>query len=272
MGTVKGTLEEALAVIRDGIRLAVPADYAGVAMEATRTLVRRGVKGLHLVTLPSSGMQAELLIGAGCLASIETAAVTLGEQGAAPAFTRAVTRGELRVRDATCPALHAGFQAAEKGIPFMPLRGLVGSDLVAHRPDWRVIDNPFAENDPVVLLPAIKPDVALFHAPLADRYGNVWVGRARELVTLGHAAQRTVVTVERVQNENLLADAAMAPGVLPGFYVEAVAVARRGAWPLQLDGAYPADGAHIAEYARLAATEAGFRRYLDEQVHGSKAA
>ena len=51
----------------------------------------------------------------------------------------------------------------------MPLRGLIGSDLMAHRPDWQMIDNPYGNNDPIVLLPAIKPDVALFHAPMADR-------------------------------------------------------------------------------------------------------
>jgi glutaconate CoA-transferase, subunit A len=71
------------------------------------------------------------------------------------------------VRDATCPALHAQFQAAEKGVPFMPLRGLIGSDVLAHRPDWKIFDNPFGNDDPIVLLPALKPDVVLFHAALA---------------------------------------------------------------------------------------------------------
>ena len=89
------------------------------------------------------------------------------------------------MKDATCPALHAAFQAAEKGVPFMPLRGLIGSDLLAHRPDWKVIDNPFDDDDPIVLLPALKPDVALFHAPIADRDGNVWIGRDRELADHG---------------------------------------------------------------------------------------
>ena len=55
----------------------------------------------------------------------------------------------------------------------MPLRGLIGSDLLKHRPEWRVIDNPYGNDDPVVLLPAIKPDVALFHAATADQLGNV---------------------------------------------------------------------------------------------------
>ena len=88
----------------------------------------------------------------------------------------------------------------------------------------------------IVLLPAIRPDVALFHAPMADRYGNVWVGRQRDLTTLAHASRRTVVTVERIADGNLLDDPVMAAGVLPGFYVEAIAVVENGAWPLSLPG------------------------------------
>jgi hypothetical protein len=50
--------------------------------------------------------------------------------------------GAVHVRDATCPALHAQFRAAEKGVPFMPLRGLIGSDVLAHRPDWKIYIEP----------------------------------------------------------------------------------------------------------------------------------
>ena len=132
------------------------------------------------------------------------------------------------MKDATCPALHAGFQAAEKGVPFMPLRGLIGSDLLAHRPDWKVIDNPFGNDDPIVLLPAIRPDVALFHAPMADRDGNVWIGRDRELATMAHAAAKTVVTVEKIHDGNLFDDPRLAAGALGGFYLEAIAVAPQG--------------------------------------------
>jgi glutaconate CoA-transferase, subunit A len=246
-------------------------------MEATRTLIRRGVRRLTLVALPTSSLQADLLIGAGCVEAIETSAASLGELGPAPRFTAAVTSGALRVKDATCPALHAAFQAAEKGVPFMPLRGLIGSDVLAHRPDWKVIDNPFGQNsanqaDPIVLLPALKPDVALFHAPLADREGNIFIGRDRELALLAHAAAKTVVTVERFYDGNLFDDPLLAVGALGGFYVETVAVAPKGAWPLALADHYPADTAHIAEYARFAATAEGFAGYLDRYVLAQRAA
>jgi glutaconate CoA-transferase, subunit A len=272
MPVIAPSVDEAIASIPDGALLMVPREACGAPMEATRALVRRGIKRLHLVALPTSTMQADMLIGAGCVETLETSAVSLGEFGPAPRFTAAILRKTIRMKDATCPALYAAVQAAEKGVPFMPLRGLIGSDILKHRPDWRVIDNPFGNDDPIVLLPAIKPDVALFHAAMADRAGNVFVGRDRELLTMAHAAVRTIATVEKLYDGNLMEDPALSSATVPGFYVETVAIAPRGAWPLPLLDHYPADGAHLAEYARMAATPEGFARYLDQYVYAKKAA
>jgi len=272
MPLIANSVDEAVAGITDGAMLIVPRESSGVPMEATRALVRRGVKNLHLVALPTSTLQADMLIGAGCVETLETSAVSLGEFGPAPRFTAAILGRTIRMKDATCPALYASVQAAEKGVPFIPLRGLIGSDILAHRPDWRVIDNPYGNNDPIVLLPAIKPDVALFHAGMADRFGNVFIGRDRELSTMAHAASRTIATVEKLYDGNLMDDPALSAGTVPGFYVDTVAIAPRGAWPLPLLDHYPADGAHLAEYAKLAATAEGFARYLDRYVHEKQAA
>ncbi len=272
MPLIAQSLDEALAPIAGGRLLAVPRESSGVAMAATRALIRRGIKRLHLVTLPTSSLQADLLIGAGCIETLETSAVSLGEFGPAPRFVAAILSGAIKMRDATCPALHAQLQAAEKGVPFMPLRGLLGSDVLAHRPDWKTIDNPFGNNDPIVLLPALTPDVALFHAPMADRAGNVFIGTQRELVVMAHAAQRTIVTVEKIHDGDLLRDPRLAAGTLAGFYVEAIAVSPRGAWPLPLPDHYGIDAAHMAEYARLAATPEGFAQYLDRYVYEKRAA
>jgi len=261
------SIEDGIAPIEDGCLLVVPREVSGVPMEATRALIRRGVKRLHLVALPTSSLQADLLIGGGCVETLETSAVSLGEFGPAPRFSAAIRAGSIRMKDATCPALHAALQAAEKGVPFMPLRGLIGSDLLKYRDDWKVLDNPFGSDDPIVLLPAIRPDVALIHAPLADRAGTVWIGRQRELMTMAHAARLTVATVEKIQDANLLDDPVTAAGTLPGFYVESIAVAERGAWPLGLPDFYSLDAAHLAEYARLAASEDGFSDYLQRYVY-----
>ena len=258
--------------IEDGASVAVAPDYSGCAMAAVRALIRRGARDLHLVAVPQAGFQADMLIGAGCVTSLEAAAITLGEHGFAPRFTEAVKNGSIGLRDATCPAIHAGLQAAEKGLPFMPLRGIIGSDLLTHRDDWKTIDNPFAKDDAIVALPAIQPDIALFHAARADGYGNVWIGVRRELMLMAHAARRTLVTAEEIVDDDLLADEAHAAGTIPSIYVSAIAEARNGAWPVGLAGRYPPDAAHLAEYARLARTTAGFQQYLDEHVRSRASA
>src|SRR4029077_14334988 len=169
------SIDDVIGQIADGCMLVVPREVSGVPMAATRALIRRGVKRLHLIALPTSSLQADLLIRAGCIETLGASAGSLGEFGAAPRFTAAILKGSIRMKDATCPALHAAFQASEKGVPFMPLRGLLGTDVLKNQPEWKVLANPFRNHDPIVLLPAIKPDVALFHAPMADLEGNVWV-------------------------------------------------------------------------------------------------
>ncbi|MFY9316771.1 MAG: CoA-transferase [Burkholderiales bacterium] len=247
------------AEVPDGALLALPPDYSLVAMEAVRALIRRKAKNLRLLGVPILGLSADLLIGAGSVTEIETSAVSLGEAGLAPRFTEAAERGEIRVRDATCPAIHSGLQAVEKGVPYMPIGGILGSDLVAQRAEWKVVDG-------VLFIPAIRPDVALFHARWADEAGNVWVGRRRELATVAHASKTVLVTVEELRKGDMLEDELLAPGVISSIYVSAVACVPRGAWPLGMPGVYGADDLHFSQYAREARTRQGFQRYLDEWV------
>jgi glutaconate CoA-transferase, subunit A len=253
--------------VRDGDEIAVAKPECGAAMALTRRLVADGRRDLRLLTVPTGGLQADLLIGAGCVREVETAGISLGELGGAACFARAVRQGTIALRDSTCPAIYAALQAGEKGIPFMPLRGLLGSDILAARDDLRVVDNPFAHGpDPIVLLPARRPQLALIHAPSADRAGNVWIGRHKPLMLLAHAALATLVTVEEVVDGDLLDDPLTGPATIPSLYLSAIAVAPRGGWPLGLSGRYEEDAAHLALYARMAGTPDGFAAYLEQHV------
>jgi glutaconate CoA-transferase subunit A len=258
--------EEIAALIPDGALLGLPPDYSMPAMAVVHALIRRGTKNLRLLGVPVLGLSADLLIGAGCVTQVESSAVSLGEAGLAPRFTEAVEKNILKVKDATCPAIHSGLQATEKGVPFMPLRGVLGSDLLNIREDWQVIDNPLKKNDPILIVPAIQPDVALFHARWADEAGNVWIGRRKELATIAHASRRCFVTYEEKRPGDMLEDELLAPGVLSSVYVSGVAQAARGAWPLSVAGLYGVDDAHLSLYAAAAKSKDGFQRYLDEYV------
>ncbi len=258
--------EDLAALIPDGSLLGLPPDYSMPAMAVVHALIRHNAKGLRLLGVPVLGLCADLLIGAGCVAEVESSAVSLGEAGLAPRFSEAVEKNLLKVKDATCPAIHTALQATEKGVPFMPLRGVIGSDLVALRAEWKTVENPFKAEDPILLVAALQPDVALFHARWADEAGNVWLGRRKELATIAHASRACFVSFEEMRPGDMLEDELLAPGVLSSVYVSGVAKAKQGAWPLSVAGLYGIDDAHLAMYAKAAQTTEGFRRYLDEYV------
>ena len=226
---------EALSVrVPDGAFVALPPEYSWVPASLARALIVQGTRDLHVLCVPIGGITVDMLIGAGCIGTLEAAAVSLGEAGLAPRFTEAVQSGSIRMKDSTCPAIHAGLQAAENG--------------------------------PIALVAALKPDFAIFHSPKADRHGNVWIGKRRELMVMAHAAKETLVTVEKIVDEDLLADEATAAGTLSTLYVSGIAEAKNGAWPSVLHGVYEADREEIATYAYEAKTVEGFQAFMERTL------
>ena len=260
------SLKEIVDEVQDGFILGIPADYSGVPMKFTKELIKKGVKNLKLYCLPLTTIQGDMLIGSGCVSEIEAAAVTLGEFGMAPRFSEAVENGKILIKDSTCPALHAQLQATEKSVPFMPLRGVIGSDIQKHRKDWHVISNPMKSSgfkeEPVLLLPAVQLDILVFHAPCSDRNGNIQIGRRRELATLAHASKKVFVTVEKVLDIDFFEDELSAATCLPALYVNGISIVKNGAWPCALPGVYSSDNEEIKKYSLAAKTKEGFGEYM----------
>lgn len=259
------TTDDLAALIPDGAQVAIgkpplsPTAIAGA-------MIRRGVRDIHLITSPTQAYVADLLIGGGCISLVETSGVSLGELGPAPRFVAAVKSGAIQIKDSTCPAVYAAIQAGEKGQPFAPLRGLIGSDVLANRPDYKVMENPFEAGDDIVLLPAIRPDFAIMHAAKADRYGNVWVGGRHELKSLAHAAKQTLITVEEIIDGDLRLDEAAAPNLISGLYVRAIAEAKKGSWPDAAPGHYGFDEDAVIAYGAQARTDEGFQAWLNDHI------
>ena len=154
----------------------------------------------------------------------------------------------------------------------MPLRGLIGSDVLKYRDDWKVIDNPVRQSRSDRAAAGDQAGRRAAARAMADRFGNVWIGRQRELATMAHAAEKTIVTVEKIHDGNLLDDPVLAAGTLPGFYVEAIAVAERGAWPLgcpTITAPMPSIWRCMRRWRRR---EEGFAEYLDKYVYEKRAA
>ena len=259
------TVNDIAKEVKDNCLLGIPADYSGVPMSVTIEIIKNNTKGLRLYCLPLTTIQGDMLIGAGCVSEIETAAVTLGEYGQAPRFQDAIENSKIKIKDSTCPALHAQLQATEKSVPFMPLRGILGSDLYKNRNDWSVINNPMSSktnDEKIVILPAVQLDILIFHASKADINGNVQIGRRRELATLAHASKKVYVTVEEIVDEDFFDCELKAAATLPSLYVDGISLARNGAWPCGLTDCYEIDGNEMSKYAKSAKNQETFDEYM----------
>jgi len=152
------------------------------------------------------------------------------------------------------------------GVPYVPVLGLVGTDLLARRDDMVIAPDPFDGKTLTVVAKAMRPDVAVFHAHQADHQGNVSFGYPSEALILAEASAHVIVTVEQVVDRVIEKEALGT--FLPSILVDTIVHAPFGAHPGGLTGRYPIDSAAMAAYVAAARDDASFARYLDEQVFG----
>ena len=150
------------------------------------------------------------------------------------------------------------------GVPYIPVIGLVGTDLLKRRDDMVVAPDPFDGKTLSVVAKAMRPDVAVFHVHKADRAGNVSVGYHVEAVMLAEASQHVIVTAEEIV-ERLTEEEATAT-FIPSILVDTVVHAPFGAHPAGLEGRYRVDKAHMQRYAAAARDDASFAEYLRTHV------
>jgi len=234
------TLADAIARIPDGARVALGGNTLHRApCAAVHELARQRRRGLVLVKTAGS-YDVDALCAAGCVAAVEAGYVGYENLlGLAPGYRRAVESGRVEAREHSCYTVIAGFRAAAQGVPFMPLRGLDGSDLVDARRFERVRD-PYGGGD-VLVVPAIAPDWAILHVHEADAAGDgaIVAGGLFEDVLMASAAKRVILTCERVVDGERLA--ARGGAAIPRYAVDAVVHAPRGAWPLACPAEYDYD-------------------------------
>jgi glutaconate CoA-transferase, subunit A len=154
-------------------------------------------------------------------------------------------------------------------VPFVPVRGLLGTDYMRIRPDFRSVPNPYDPREEIALVPAITPDVAVFHGLAGDRFGNVITSGSTDAKLIAQAARKVIATVEQLSPENL-AETPHTGQLVPGIHMTAVAHAPSGAHPTSCRGHYGDDADHIREYMRAAASDESFRAYLDRYILGTR--
>lgn len=154
-------------------------------------------------------------------------------------------------------------------VPFVPVRGLLGTDYMKVRPDFREMANPYDPSEPIAIVPAIAPDVAVVHGYRGDRFGNVVASHATDGKLIAQASRRVICTVEELEDGDL-ARQPVRGALIPGIHVTAVVHAPRGAHPLTCRGRYDVDRQHLREYIEAARSEGAFKRYLDRYVLGTR--
>ena len=222
---------------------------ARLPMAMVRELIRQGRRGLHVVGSAHS-IDVDLLIAAGAIRRCEESYVGFEQDlGLAPAYRRAATAGDIEIAESCCVSMLAQLRATEMGLPFLPVRGVKGSDLQRLHPEYAEVICPFT-GEVLVAVPALRPDVALLHAPFGDRYGNLHLDQPYVLDERFAGASAVVVaTVERLASTEEVVTAGV---TIPAHLVSAVAIAPFGAHPASCYPDYAYDREHLRSYLQAA--------------------
>ncbi|MEB3806931.1 MAG: hypothetical protein GSR73_05395 [Desulfurococcales archaeon] len=254
MGSKLLSLREAVELVEDGDSITISGiTFSRNPMAFVTALIEAGRRDLYFIDR-EPGLALDILVAAGALRGIRAAMATLESYGLAPNVRRAVEEGSVEFLEDTCGAVIAGLRAGSYGLPFMPVAGVLGSQLVElheRAGTWRVLRDPFNGGE-IVAVKAITPDVAVIHAHYCDEYGNCVIEGPRYEDELKiRASRRVIMTAEEIVDSDRLRGLPFTLSSM-SLHVDAVVHVPRGAWPTAMYGLYRADWSAIEEYVRFA--------------------
>jgi glutaconate CoA-transferase subunit A len=270
------TASSKLMTMHDAVARHVPSGamvLLGAQMEqmipfaAGQELIRQGRRDLTLVG-PISDILFDQMIGAGCASKVMAAWVGNVSAGIAYCLRRAVEQGIPRRVDVTdysnftfALALHSG----ALGVPFLPTYSTLGSDLLKKNGNLREFISPVNE-DKLVAVRALRPDVAVLHVQRADEHGNahIW-GSLGVAVDGARAARKVIIIAEEIVAPEVIASDPNRT-LVPGFLVAAVVHEPGGAHPSPVQGYYGRDHGFFAEYHEQSRKLEDFEKWLEHWV------
>ena len=258
--------------LRDGASVVMGACLEpDIPFAATYEIIRRGIRDLDVIA-PISDASTDMLIGAGCVAQVTGAWVGNVSGGLGHNYRRAFEAPDgprVALRDHSNFSLGMALLAGAYGMPYVPTRSLLGSDILRSNPTFRAADNPFSEGpDPIVLVPPLVPDVAILPVQRADRFGNCHHWGSRGVVQEAALAAECVILLadEIVEPEVIVSDPSRV--LVPGHLVTAVCDLEAAVHPAPMTGRWRRDTAFFNDYHQRSRTPDGFRAWLDEWVFG----
>ena len=241
---------------------------------AIHEIIRQGKRNLT-ITRSNAADDFDLLIGAGMVKRFIATFLSLGFYGLGQCYRRSLEKGiphRIEVEEYTNLSLPMMLMAGALGMPFVPVRDMVGSDLMKVKAfmgenKFKMIESPF-DGQPTLLVPALHPDVAIIHVQQADELGNaqIW-GIAGDCQWGANAAKKVIVSCERIVSREVVGKDPSRT-IVPDFKVAAVVEEPFGAHPGYTPGFYDVDFAFGNLYRQASSTEEGFKKFLDEWVLG----
>jgi len=247
-------------------------DYVGTELYGTvrcpmslvNEIIRQGVKDLRLV---GQGVtELDILLAAKLVKVMDITYVGLEVYGVSNVFRRLAESGQIE----TCVewsngALVTRFKAAAMGVPFLPIRSMLGTDTYKYSAA-KTVECPFT-GDPICLVPALILDVGLIHVHRADKYGNAQIDGISGFATeMARASKRLIISTEEIiPNDEIRKN----PGetIIPYFLVDAVVEAPFGSHPGEMCYVYERDEVQIKEWVDVSKTEEGAQGYIDKYIH-----
>lgn len=234
-------------------------------MSLVREVVRQGKKDLRIA---GQGVtELDLLLGAGLVEALDITYIGLEVYGVSNALRRMVESGKVkRVVEWSNGGITWRFKAAAMGVPFIPVRAMLGTDTLKYSAA-KVVECPFT-GQKVCLLPALILDVALIHVRRADRYGNAQVeGISGFAFEMSRACKRLIISAEEIVDTEEIRrhpDRTM----IPYYLVDGVVHAPYGSHPGEMVYLYERDEEQLREWVDASKTEEGTEAYLDKYVYG----
>lgn len=234
-------------------------------MSLTREVVRQGKKDLRLA---GQGVtELDLILGAGLVKTLDITYIGLEVYGVSNALRRAVESGRVeKVVEWSNGGITWRFKAAAMGVPFIPVRAMLGSDTFRYSAA-KVVECPFTGMK-VCLIPALILDVGLIHVHRADRYGNSQIeGISGFAFEMARACKRLIISAEEIVDTE---EIRRYPDrtIIPYYLVDAVVHAPFGSHPGEMVYMYERDEEQLREWVKASETEEGTKEYLDRYVYG----